>query len=635
MKTPHTTLRWRDKWRYHFDNLMSARTSLSIVALGLLSLAIIFTAGVMIVFLRLPQSDGTSFSFIEAVWESMLRTLDAGTMSSDTGWPLRLIMLAVTLGGIFVVSAFIGIIVSGMEKKLEELGKGRSLVLEKNHTVILGWSPKIFTILSELIEANKNKKNSYVAILAERDKAEMEDEIRARIPSFYNTKIICRSGKPTDLFDIHIVNINVAHSIIILPGTNDHSDIGVIKSMLAITKNPHRKKGLYNIIGELREGKNKRAAKFIAPNESTTLVSPKIISEITVQTCLQPGLSVVYTEFLDFAGSEIYFGLEPKLVGKTFGQALLMYDKCCLIGLRRKQDESITIKPPFDTVIQEGDEIIAVAEDDDTLILSPEKLIIDSQFFQTELESHNNSLENVLMLGWNSRSASIITALDKLLKTESLVHVVGDTTEINWEIDQLKPHLKNIRVTCETMDLTDYILLESIPLEQFHHVMLVAPEIAWDEEEKDARTLITLIYIRTLAEQKKHSINIVTEMLDVRNMELAQITKVDDFIVSDRLISLMLAQLSENGALKRVFDELFGTENVRIHLKPAHNYVLPGVPVNFATVTASVMQKNGIAIGYRLNQEATISEKTYGIYINPDKTKKIVFSDEDSIIVID
>ena len=40
-----------------------------------------------------------------------------------------------------------------------------------------------------------------------------------------------------------------------------------------------------------------------------------------VQTRRQSGISVVYTDLLDFGGDEIYFREEPALAGKTFGEA--------------------------------------------------------------------------------------------------------------------------------------------------------------------------------------------------------------------------------------------------------------------------------------------------------------------------
>lgn len=90
-------------------------------------------------------------------------------------------MLGVTLGGIFIVSTLIGVLTAGVEGKLEVLRKGRSLVLESGHTLILGWSAQIFNILSELMQANANQKKASLVILADKDKVEMGDEIRARV----------------------------------------------------------------------------------------------------------------------------------------------------------------------------------------------------------------------------------------------------------------------------------------------------------------------------------------------------------------------------------------------------------------------------------------------------------------------
>ncbi|MBI5829315.1 MAG: hypothetical protein HZB20_07185, partial [Chloroflexi bacterium] len=47
-----------------------------------------------------------------------------------------------------IISALIGIINNGIEDKLDELRKGRSNVIESGHTVILGWSPQVFSIIS-------------------------------------------------------------------------------------------------------------------------------------------------------------------------------------------------------------------------------------------------------------------------------------------------------------------------------------------------------------------------------------------------------------------------------------------------------------------------------------------------------
>ena len=68
----------------------------------------------------------------------------------------------------------------------------------------------------------------------------------------------------------------------------------------------------------------------------------------------------------------------------------------------------------------------------------------------------------------------------------------------------------------------------------------------------DTRTLVTLLHLRKIAEDAGKHINVVSEMIDVRNRELAEVTRADDFVVSNKLVSLMLAQASENEHLAAI-----------------------------------------------------------------------------------
>jgi ion channel POLLUX/CASTOR len=86
------------------------------------------------------------------------------------------------------------VITTGMGRKLEELRRGRSTVLEHGHTLILGWSAKIFTVISELSIANENQSRRVIVVLGDEDKVTMEEAIRARVPDTHGTRIVCRTG---------------------------------------------------------------------------------------------------------------------------------------------------------------------------------------------------------------------------------------------------------------------------------------------------------------------------------------------------------------------------------------------------------------------------------------------------------
>src|SRR5215218_5980804 len=197
--------------RYAFDRSLSGGTISLIGWLALGSLLIVTTATAVLLLTGLAPEAGDgqepqALGFAEAVWQSLMRSLDPGTVAGDVGWGYRALMLAVTLGGIFIVSLLISVLSSGLQNKLEELRKGRSFVIEENHTLILGWSSRIFLIISELVIANENQKNPRIVILADRDKVEMEEEIRAKVGDTKNTRVVCRSGNTIDLVDLEIVN---------------------------------------------------------------------------------------------------------------------------------------------------------------------------------------------------------------------------------------------------------------------------------------------------------------------------------------------------------------------------------------------------------------------------------------------
>ena len=113
------------------------------------------------------------------------------------------------------VGAFLGVIATGIDEKLVDLRKGRSRVLETDHTLILGWSESVFTIVSELSIANESRRRPAVVILAEQDKVEMEDAIRSKVADLRGTRVVCRTGSPIDLDDLEIVNHQTARSVIV------------------------------------------------------------------------------------------------------------------------------------------------------------------------------------------------------------------------------------------------------------------------------------------------------------------------------------------------------------------------------------------------------------------------------------
>ena len=169
------------KARYWFDNAMARGPIVVIAYLAALSLFLVTLAALIAVLTGLVFAGGASDTFPEAMWQAMLRTLDSGSFAADTAWPTRLLALVVTLAGIFLAGSLIGLIANAVDQKVEELRRGRSPVIESGHTLILGWSPQVPRIISELVIANESEKCASVVVLASEDKTVMEEVLRKQV----------------------------------------------------------------------------------------------------------------------------------------------------------------------------------------------------------------------------------------------------------------------------------------------------------------------------------------------------------------------------------------------------------------------------------------------------------------------
>ncbi len=622
---------WMDRLRYAFDNTM-ARGPIALIGwLALASAILVAVATLVVVGLHGIPDQMTP---LDVFWNIMFQALTPNPVDPSSGaWLYLLAMLAITFGSLFMVSILIGILTNGIEDRVSALRKGRSPIIENSHTIILGWSPQIFTIISELVEANANQPRSCIAIMGNKDKVEMEDEIHDHVPNTRRTRVICRTGSPISLVDLELVSLQTSRAIIVLSPEGADPDAEVIKTILAITNGPNRRPEPYHIVAEIRDPKNMEVARMVGKDEVELVLVGDLIARIIAQTCRQSGLSVVYTELLDFGGDEIYFKEEPTLAGKTFGEALMVYEDSTVIGLFPKGGQP-SLNPPMDTRLQAGDQLVVISEDDDTVRLSGLKeLGIKSQAI-VEKPATAAQPERTLILGWNWRVPTIVNELDHYVAPGSEVRVVAEHAEAEAEIAHQCNHLKHQTVTFQASDTTDRRTLDTLNPETYKHVIVLPYADRLEAQEADAHTLITLLHLRDIASRQGQAFSIVSEMLDVRNRELAEVTRADDFIVSDKLVSLMLSQVSENKHLNAVFADIFDPEGSEIYLKPASDYVKLGEPVNFYTVVEAARRRGECAIGYRIKALASDAAKAYGVIVNPDKSKEITFAAGDRIVTV-
>jgi len=630
MRRPVTA---RDRFRYRFDNFMSRGPMALVGALALASLLVVIVGGVLAYALGVAPADaeGHRPGLITLIWMSGMRAMDAGAVGGDDGSKLYLaLMLAVTLGGIFIVSAFIGVLNSGLEARLDDLRKGRSRVLEEGHTLILGWSAQVFTVVSELCAASENKAGGgVIVVLADKDKVEMEDELATKVPDLRGSRVVCRRGSPIDLDDLDLGSPETARAVVVLgPEESPDPDASVIKTILALVGHKPRESGKHHIVAEIRDIKNRVPARMVGRDQVELVMSGDVIARIAVQTCRQSGLSAIYTELLDFGGDEIYFHKAPALAGRTFGESLDAFEDAAVIGLRTAGGKT-QLLPAMDTKLAAGDALIVIAEDDDKITAARSAPKVDESLLRPAVEAVR-APERTLILGWNSRGATVVSELDKYAVAGSELTIIAEDDSPGEDLDALESELVNHKVRTVKGDINDRRVLDAAGVSGFQHVITLSYADKRGVQEADAITLVTLLHLRDIEQKHGETFSVVSEMLDARNQKLAEVTETDDFIVSENLISLLLAQLAENKDLGAVFEDLFDADGAEIYLKDAGAYVATGEAVDFSAVIEAARRRGEIAIGYDI--AATTGGRAPKL--NPKKSARLTFAAGDRVVVI-
>lgn len=607
------------KFRYRFDNAM-ARGPLIVVAwLGGLSLAIMVVTAFIALVADLTFAGGAHEGFAENFWQAMLRTVDAGSFAADTAWPTRLLALLITLAGIFLAGSLIGLIANAVDQKVEELRRGKSTVVEAEHTLILGWSDQVPRIVGELVLANESEKNAAVVILSPVDKTEMEDTLRDRVPDTKTTRVVCRSGSPASPADLERSALHHARSVIVVRG--EDGDAGVVKAILAVRALKEAFDETY-VVAELAAADTARIIRSSTDGRVLTVNSDDVVAEVTAQACMQAGLSAVFSDLLDFDGDELYFTPVGGLAGSTYADALVAFERSSVIG-RMTGDGQVELNPSPDTTLTDADQLIVVAEDDSAIVLTGAASYPAPTSPPRDRDTAAGM--HVVLIGWSSFGNKVLQELDEFLPANSQVSVVVDA-------DLVEPStLDGITLTHATCNVIagdggpdDFRRLDDGTPKR---IIVLGYRDAMSVDDADARTLVTLLALRSQwPANGDHGVRIVAELLDQRNLVLATPVGVDDLIVSNALASLLIAQLSEHPALQTVFDDLFDAEGAIIEMRSAADLV-PHEPLPFGSVVAAGAAASVSVFGYRDNA-------TGQVFVNPPKSDVVTLGPDDHVAVV-
>lgn len=649
----------RDRLRYRLDNFL-ARGS-SALFLALVVAFIISVVGISIL-RAITQyiSPDLQNDISRQVWLVFLQLTDPGNMNQDNDTPMPFKFAAIVAGltGVVIFSALIAFLTTALDQTIAHLKRGHTRVLEKGHTLILGWNSRIVEILEELEEAKESEADPVVVILSEESKEEMDEYLRGRLPRDTRLRVVTRSGPTAALDSLERVSTQHASSAIVLAkGTGSatlrersNSDAHAIKTVLAL-ETQTTGTGPLNIVAEVFLPRNRQVLEEMVGEggqgadggASVNVVAidvDNILAKIMVQTSRTSGLSVVYSELLSFMGCEIYF-FQTDWQGMRFGEALFGLGDGVPMGIQRV-DGSLEIRPDPATVLQSDDHLIVVAEDDSTIELRSVGDLPTAPAVGLPDRRKAQRQEHLLIVGWSNKASIIIQEFADYVLASSTVDILlaDPPEEVRTTIARLADTLSSLNIMLVEKDP-----LAAEELEILHPIhydnIIVLPQRPGEDvpaEAVDAETLIVLLHLRRIMRGKPRETTpkIITEVLDSANHQLVHQAGVDDFIISDRMVSMIFAQLSEQPAIRHVYDDLFQEDGSEIYVKDASLY-FPDLPVRctFSQLIAQAQQRDReICIGYKLGGLASDAGANYGVKLIPAKATMVTLSLGDSLIVV-
>ena len=615
-----TEISLKKQIHFYFDNAIS-KTKYFILFLILIS----FLLGLIMTIVDYSIDQNKEGFFFDNWWTSITTILGIG---SGATWTDRIINFLYWSFSVAISGSIIGFIAKGISNLVEELKKGKSQVICKNHILILGWSNSIFSILKELSIANENVKNAVVIIFSELDNEIMQDEIAAKINFKLNLKIITRSGDTSNPIELEMANPTEANNIIIL-GQDQNSDTKVITSILAL--HSMLKKTNISIITQINNPKQVKNISQIKNLNIIPVLSKNIITNLTAQILRQNGIGAVILDLLDFEGDEIYFSEIPQLVGKTYLEALLSFDESSVMGIIDIENQP-TLNPDNNTIINKGDKLIIISKDDDTIMYSPAQLTNQNNFILPE-GSFEKKDNNILFIGWSNIGVDIVTSLVPFLNSTSKITVLYLSEYVDLNNVSINIY-NNIKIEFIPVIESDFDLETIVKKGKFKEIMIIGYTDKLSIPEADTMTLLEMLKLDNIQQNGlTDKFRVIAQILDSSKAKLAKFTETEELIISDNLVALLMSQLIENPDLHFIFNDLFDVEGASINICPIEEYVELNKEISFADLVFNASNRNQSAIGIKI-ENTNISNHTEGIFLNPSKKMKINPKNGDQIIVI-
>ena len=591
------------KLKFYIDDLLSRGANSLILWLGVISILSVTAASILVWAFKLGPQD----SFGGLFWDLMMRAITPWEIEASMGsLPYLLVLLGITLFGIFVLSILISLLSAIIDARVQNVMRGSHPFPFKNHIVILGWSSRLAAIVEELIIANESNRLLRILILSSQSANDLASLIDSSFSDTKTTKLYYRSRDLCSEGSFENANLQAARQVLVLGDESEEIEGERLKIYLSLRRyliiRNIATEAWPEIIVNVDSDDEASIIEMSSDGQAITVNVSDIPARLIVETIIQPNLPDIYEEILSFDGNEIYITESMKKLGLknvTFSEAWSALHRSIPIGIW-KDDKEVVIAPASQQIVGANDHLVVISEDDSTITAkghsnNSEKPSQKSQILKL-LDRSNAGAQRVLMIGMSTNHKYIF---DKLVKLKSNLKTLtvclpddhlGQT--MKKELSKQKTTKVNL-ILARTDSPTD---LASLAPENFDAI-IVSHTALRQTGGVDVQTIKSIQILRSLLAEKLSNIHLVAEMAQGKNRDILAYEIDSDFVVSEKIGSKVFAQYIENPALRRIVDLLICSNSHHIKIYPVKNTASP-LSGCFSEIGLGLLEHKKILIGW-------------------------------------
>jgi hypothetical protein len=600
---PHPRRSGWERSRYRANLVWDRGTWPVLLAVGALTLLVVFASTAVLVITNTTFKTEHGRSVAERFWQSLLRVIDPGTMASDVRWGPRLLSLLVTIFGIVLFGTLIGTISTVMQLRLGTLRRGRTIVLEAGHVVILGWSPWVGLLVGDLTVAVGRLRRQTIVILADEDRASMEEVLRETIDDRRGLRLICRNGDPTIASELHRVNVREARTVVAVGSEEPTSDATVAATVLAVGVAcegfTHQ-----TIVAEVDDP---AAAQTLtdACEGQVEVVGDDVIADMLAMWMARPGAAELVRELLSTDRVQLTFSEPPEAAGQPFATVSGSIDDALPIGIRTANG-ILSLTPLPETIVAPGDQLVCLSDGSDPRW---DGLTAAAGSPATAPAAIPSAPQRLIVIGWNRIASGLLSKLDPLVAPGSTVTVLCDSDLVD-PAEIVMPSLEHLTVDVTTVPEPELEIVSVLADRTCSAIAVLAHQGA-APKDADAITLAMLMAVRraTPTDPRQPGPFVVAELTDNKHDELAVFAGAHETVARSALLGDAIAFAAVSPQARPIVAALQTPHGPTVRLIPAVDLGVVGEHT-VAAIAAAAQAHGVLAIGTRLSAPTPTRTRT-------------------------